>query len=141
MIYITKEYLNTFAFERLIDESSQDYDAALDNIEAANIELIKTYVGAIYDTEKIFNPENPIYNELLKRILAKLMLYDVFRRNAARKVPSDYKTEYDWAVKQLQDINSNKTTLGELPPLTDANGNPVQSDTIFGNFTNPDFYI
>jgi len=141
MIYITKEYLNTFAFERLIDESTQDFDQTLDNIETSNIELIKTYIGAIYETDKIFNPEKPIYNELLKRILAKLTLYDVFRRNAARKVPSDYKDEYDWAVKQLQDINSNKTTLGELPPATDANGNPIQSDTIFGNFTNLDFYI
>lgn len=141
MIYVTKDYLNTFAFERFIDESIQDYEQTLTNIEVSNIALIRTYIGGIYDADKIFNKEKPVENELLKKILAKLILYDAVRRNAARKVPSDYKEEYDWAIEQLENINSGKLDLEGLPPKTDESGNPVESTTLFGNLSNPNFYI
>lgn len=141
MIYLTKEYLGTYAFERFIDESTQDNEQTLTNIEASNIALIRTYIGGIYDADKIFNKENPIENELLKKILAKAILYDAIGRNAARKVPSNYKEEYDWAIEQLENINSGKLHLEGLPPKTDESGNPVESTTLFGNLSNPNFYI
>ncbi|TWP30522.1 DUF1320 domain-containing protein [Apibacter muscae] len=141
MIYLTRDYLNTFAFEKLIDESINDYEPILDNIEASSIELIKTYLSGIFDIDKIFDPEAPIQNELLKTILAKLVLYGIVRRNAARKVPTDYKEEYEWAIKQLENINSGKLNPGGLPPLTDENGNTVESTTLIGNLSNSNFYI
>lgn len=87
MIYIDKDYLISQAQERFIDESSQNDEEIIDQIELTQIAVIKTYLGTRYDVNTIFDEDSPIENEVLKEILAKLVLYKLIRRNAARKVP------------------------------------------------------
>lgn len=157
MIYLEKDDLITQAYERLIDESSKDKNGlsepvdpeatpevianlVLDQLELQNIELIKSYIGSRFDVSKIFNAEDPIRNQLLIRILTTLVLYDVFRRNAARKVPSDYKDNYDAALETLEKIATGRIPVDGLPPKTDEGGNPI-SNSIWGNNTNKNFYI
>lgn len=140
MIYLDKNYLTSHAFERFIDESSQDNAAILDNAEMENIMLIKTYIGSRYDVMAIFDEVEPIPNELLKRLLAKMMLYDIVRRNAARKVPTDYKEDYERALKTLKDIAQGKLPLDGLPIAVNADGKPI-SHTMWGNNTNENYYI
>lgn len=140
MIYLVKDNLITHAFERLIHESSKDFDDTLDNIEAENIGIIKSYLGAIYDVDTIFDKDEPIINPLLVRILSKMVLYDVIRRNAARKVPSDYVEEYEKAMETLEKIAFGKLEIKELPPAIDEDGKII-SHTLFGNNRNKNFYI
>ncbi len=156
MIFLEKDDLITQAYERLIDESTKDRNVmsepegeedpeviankALDQIELQNIELIKTYLGSRYDVTKIFNPVEPIRNQLLIRVLTTLVLYDVFRRNAGRKVPTDYKESYDKALETLEKIATGRLPVDGLPPKTDEGGNPI-SHSMWGNNTNKDFYI
>ena len=140
MIYLDKNNLITHAFERLIDESSLDFQLTLDNTEAQNIELVKSYIATRYDVELIFNQTNPVRNELLVRIISKLVLYDIVRRNAARKVPSDYTEERDKAMELLEKIATGRIKLDGLPLPTDDNGKTL-SNTLWGNNTNKNFYI
>lgn len=157
MRYLTKDDLIVDSFERLIDESSGDHDAILEKTENRAIAWVKAYLHR-YDTDSIFgifipgdDEEDegnetegewipPIRNGLLVDILSKIVLYRVFRRNAARKIPNDIKEDYDWAVKELEQIRKGAITLNDLPPALDEEGNAL-SHAIWGNNTNTDFYI
>lgn len=141
MIYLTKGDLISASFERFIDESSNDHNDVLDTVELQNIELIKSYLGTRYNVGEIFSELNPIRNTILIRILIKLVIFDVIRRNAARKVPTDYKEEYDKAIELLEKIATGRIKLDGLPGAVDENGNPVQSNSLWGNNTNKNFYI
>lgn len=140
MIYLIKDNLITHAFERFIDESSNDFEDTLKNIELENIGIIKSYLSAHYDVDTIFDEDNPIRNPLLVRILSKMVLYDTVRRNAARKVPSDYVEEYEKAMETLEKIAFGKLEIKELPPAIDDDGKII-SNTLFGNNRNKNFYI
>lgn len=140
MIYLKKDNLITHAFERFIDESSKDFQDTLINAEAENIGIIKSYLAALYDVKTIFNETQPILNPVLSRILTKLVLYDVIRRNAARKVPEDYKEEYKKAMETLEKIAYGKLELTELPPAVDNEGNEKKY-LQYGNNSNPNYYI
>lgn len=140
MIYIDKDYLISQAQERFIDESSQNDDEIIDKIELTQIAIIKTYLGTRYDVNTIFDEDSPIENEVLKEILAKLVLYKLIRRNTARKVPNDYKEQFDEAMKTLKEIATGIIRLDGVPPAVDTNGSVV-SNSISGNLSNPNFYI
>lgn len=140
MKYLEKDDLKTHAFERFIDESSKDFDKALDNAERENIGIMRSYLAALYDVNSIFDANNPIKNPVLVRILSKMVLYDIIRRNAARKVPTDYVEEYKDALKTLEQIAFGKLDLADLPPALDEDGEEKRYLS-FGNNTNPNFYI
>lgn len=140
MIYINDVDLKADSFERFIQESANDEPDAINNNELRSIEIIKTYLSGRYNTEKIFNPDSPIRNELLVDITSKITLYKIFRRNAARKIPADIKEDYTWAITQLEKINTGRITLSDLPIQESSPGKPVSS-AIWGNNSNKDFYI
>ena len=79
-------------------------------------------------------------SEVLKEILAKMVLYKVWKRNAARKVPTDAKEQYDEAMKTLKEVSTGVIRLSELPPAVDESG-AVVSNSISGNLSNSNFYI
>lgn len=140
MIYITKENLITHSYERFIEESTKDNPIVIDQAEAENIEIVKSYLSNRYDVTKTFNPDNPIHSPLLVRIITKLTLYDVFRRNAPRKINQSTIDDYEEAMKQLNQISTGRIVLNELPKPTDENGS-TKSNSIYGNNSNKNFYI
>lgn len=143
MIYITEADLYDNSYKRLIDESigdAEDGHSVIDSNELKAIGMATTYMQGRYDTDKIFHPDNPIRNELLADIISKITLYNIFRRNAARKVTQDVKDNYDWAMKELQRINAGTSKPGGLPVPEDSSGNPI-SNSMWGNTSNRDNYI
>lgn len=140
MIYLNKEDLIDTTIERLIDESVQNNPAIIDNVELKQIGVITTYLGSRYNVSTIFDSVTPIENEVLKDILARLVMFKLIKRNAARKVPNDYKDSYDAAMKQLKEIATGVVTLNGVPTAVNTNGTP-KSNSISGNLSNPNFYI
>lgn len=140
MIYINKENLTTHSYERFIEESTKDDPLVIDRAEAENIEIVKSYLSNRYDVDKTFNPDNPIHSPLLVRIITKLTLYDVFRRNAPRKINQSTIDDYEEAMRQLNQISTGRIVLNELPKPTDENG-ATKSNSIYGNNSNKNFYI
>ncbi|AIM38083.1 hypothetical protein KO02_16370 [Sphingobacterium sp. ML3W] len=139
MIYISRDDLTTDSYDRFIKESSDDIEGTLEKAEKRAIGLAKTYLSGRYKVDLIFG-DPPVRNELLVDIICQIVLEKVFGRNAARKVSSDIKTGYDFAIEQLEKINSGRTVLADLPMITDESGQAL-SDSLFGNLSNPNFYI
>lgn len=137
MIYLTPEDLIADSQERFITESSADAPGVLDTIEKTVVALAISFLSGRYDTALVFALGAPVRNEMLVDIMAKIMLYKLFRRNAARKVSTDIKEDYEWAMRQLEKLQTGRITVN-LPAPTDEGS---FSNTIFGNNTNTDFYI
>lgn len=140
MRYITLDDLKTDSQERFITESTADNPESPDKISEQVVDLVITYMSGRYNTDLIFAEVDPIRNELLVDIIAKIVLYKIFRRNAARKVSTDIKEDYQWALKELEKINAGRTDLANLPKPTGTDDEPY-SDSIWGNNSNRDFYI
>ncbi|MRJ11404.1 hypothetical protein EDL98_10025 [Ornithobacterium rhinotracheale] len=138
MIYLNKDNLKSHVFERIIDESAKDFEQALDQCEAENIAIIKTLLGGYYDVETIFNETAPIKNAYLERILTFLVLWDIQHRNAYRKLSNVSKEQKEWADKELEKLASGRLSLDNLPPKSSTTD---RSKILYGNLSNPDFYI
>ncbi|MBX7204160.1 MAG: DUF1320 domain-containing protein [Bacteroidia bacterium] len=139
MIYLTQDDLNLESFERFITESTGGDSSIVDNAEKKAIAHCKTFLSR-YDVEDVFDEEEPIRDEHLANIIAIITCYKIISRNAARKVPSDAREDYKWALEQLEKIQTGRVTL-ELPPRIDSSTGNAVSNAIFGNISNPDFYI
>lgn len=141
MNYIEKDDLITDTFERFIDESSKDGENVLEKTVDKTIDFVKTSIGTRYNVNLIFAVNAPIRNEMLVQIISRIVTYRLIKRNAARKVPTDFKEDYDEAIEWLENISTGKIKLEGLPTPTDENGNPVNSNSLWGNNSNPNFYI
>ena len=139
MIYLTDDDLKTDSFQRFITDSTSDFEEAKDKSELKVIGIVKTLLKGRYDVDAIFSEAEPIRDEFLADVMTKIMLHKIFGRNAARKVPTDVKEDFDWAMKQLKEINAGKITLS-LPLLTNEDGN-IKGDIIYGNNSNENYYI
>ena len=143
MIYITEGDLTDSSYKRFLDESTGDTVAGhtvLDSLELKAIEFATPYLSARYDTDKIFDEAEPIRNGVLVEIIAKIVLHKLFSRNAARKVSTDVKEGYDWALKELSKLDSGNPILKDLPVPVDEDDQPTFPNA-FGNSSNEDFYI
>ena len=141
MRYITREDLIDVIQERQLDDSVQLDGAIIDNIEEKAIAFVISYISGRYITDQIFNEDTPLRHPILTQVISMIVTYRIIRRNAARKVPDDYKQVYDEAITILENIQDGSQKLKPLPevPTTDDNGNPV--NLMWGNTTNKDFFI
>ena len=138
MLYLKEKDIESLIVSRFIDESSQEDQQIIDELEMQNIELIKSYLRSRYDVDAIFHAEQPVLHPILIRILSKFVLFDVIRRNAARKIPTDFIEEYDKAMALLEKISTGRMPLVDLPSATNTS---TTSEMIWGNNRNTDFYI
>lgn len=141
MKYVTKEDLIDIIQQNFLDESVQLNDTIINSVEEKAIAFAASYISGRYQTDNIFNEDRPLRHPLLVQAIAMIVVYRIVRRNAARKVPEDYKLVYDEAIKILENIQSGKQKLDTLPetPKTDEDGNPI--GIMWGNTTNKDYFI
>lgn len=142
MYYLTKEDLYDVIQQYLLDDSLQLDEARLDSIEKKAVAFAISYISGKYKTDEIFKESEPLRHPILIQLLAQIVVYRSVRRNAARKVPDDYKQIYDESVKTLENIQMGKQKLNGMPevvktdPETGATISPV-----WGNSTNRDNFI
>lgn len=135
LTFLTNDDLLTEIFEDYLDESVQEDVEALAKIELAQIAYMKSKLRSRYDVSKIFlNSENYEDKPVIKQILTALVNYFVVKRNAARKIPTDFNESYKMAIKWLNDVRDGV----ENPqlPAYDVQKNLVQ----WGNNKNKDLY-
>ena len=123
----------------LTERTAEPQTTILEALELQNIEIIKTKLKGRFDVDAIFEAEDGERHYLIIRILVKLVLYDFIRRNASRKVPTDYVKEWEWAMKILESIKAGKEVPDGLPLIT-VDGKEVTRVTS-GNNRNNNFYI
>lgn len=141
MRYITREDLIDVIQEKMLDDSVQLDGAVIDSIEEKAIAFVISFISGRYKTVEIFDKESPLRHAILVQVISMIVTYRIVRRNAARKVPEDYKQVYDEAVTILKNIQGGSQKLDTMPevPSTDESGNPV--NIMWGNTTNKDYFI
>lgn len=138
MIYIKQEDIKANIQETMLQASIEKDSGILDILEAQTIDEVKSYIGARYDTSKIFgNP--PIINGMLVRIIVSLVTYRAIRRNAARKVPDDYTEMRDWAYGVLENIRDGIMPLPDAPQAVDPETGEKLS--LFGSNRKPEYFL
>lgn len=138
MIYIKQEDIKANIQETMLQASIEKDSGILDILEAQTIDEVKSYIGARYDTSKIFgNP--PIINGMLVRIIVSLVTYRAIRRNAARKVPDDYTEMRDWAYGVLENIRDGIMPLPDIPQAVDPETGEKLS--LFGSNRKPEYFL
>lgn len=138
MIYIKQEDIKANIQETMLQASIEKDSGILDILEAQTIDEVKSYIGARYDTYKIFgNP--PIINGMLVRIIVSLVTYRAIRRNAARKVPDDYTEMRDWAYGVLENIRDGIMPLPDVPQAVDPETGEKLS--LFGSNRKPEYFL
>lgn len=139
--FLTEADLQSHIIDQFLHErGAEPRTQILEDLELQNIEIIKTKLKGRFDVDAIFNTTGTDRHYLIIRILVKLVLYDLIRRNAARKVPTDYVNEWEWAMKTLEKIKAGKDVPDGLPLPTNENGETVNR-IIYGNNKNTDFYL
>ena len=103
-----------------------------------NLDEIKSYIGARYDTSKIFG-DTPIANGMMTRIIVCIVTYRAIRRNAARKVPDDYSEMQEWAYGVLEKIRDGIMTLPDAPLAVDPDTGEKLS--LFGSNRKPEYFL
>ena len=142
MIYINIDDLLTYIQKPLLEGSIMnenkevDY-SILDNIEADTIDLVKGYLIGRYEISKIFDSSPVLRNGILVQIISMITVYRAVKRNAARKVPEDYKDFYSDSIALLERIQSGALVLENMPQVSGENG----ASLVWGNNTNQDFFI
>jgi hypothetical protein len=132
-------------FEVLIQSRLLDANSAgalptiMEPIESQNIAYIRSKLSGRYDMDPVFEAVDDARNQVILKILLRMCVYDVIRRNAARKVPDDYREDYNWAIKELENLQGGKSYAG-LPSYIDGEGADILKP-IWSNTTNKDNYI
>lgn len=124
----------TQLFETYLDDSVQEDLIALDTIELQQIAFIKSKIRSRFDTAVVFSVADYEDKPIIKQVLTSLVNYFVVKRNAPRKIPTDFKDNYNWAIKWLNEVRDGKETP-ELP-LKEA----VKKEVLWGNNKNEDYY-
>lgn len=139
MIYLTNNDLLLYSFERFIAESTSDDAEIINRTETSVIGIIKPYLKERYDVVDTFNEQEPIRDEFLVMIIAKMVVHQILSRNSARKFDPEKDNDFKWGLKQLEKIQAGRVVL-EIPPKLDDTGNSATS-LMYGNNTNNDYYI
>lgn len=136
MIFLENKDLETQLFEDYIDESVQEDMEALDQIEKQAIAFVKSKLRSRYDVAIIFSTAVYGDKDLIKWAVTGIVVYRMIRRNAARKVPSDFVKDYDDVKEWLKGILEG-TENPDLPKVIEPEFKQVQ----WGNSTNKDLYF
>ena len=138
MVYITEQDIISNIQETMLQSSIEKNPDILDTLESQVIDEVKSYIGARYDTLKIFGSP-AIANGMLSRIIVCLVTYRAIRRNAARKVPDDYVEMKDWAYEVLGNIRDGIMPLPDVPQTVDPETGEKLS--LFGSNRKPEYFL
>ena len=138
MVYITEQDIISNIQETMLQSSIEKNPDILDTLESQVIDEVKSYIGARYDTSKIFGTP-VVANGMLSRIIVCLVTYRAIRRNAARKVPDDYTEMKDWAHEVLENIRDGIMPLPDVPQAVDPETGEKLS--LFGSNRKPEYFL
>jgi len=125
----------TQLFETYLDDSVQEDLVALDTIELQQIAFIKSKIRSRFNTAVVFSVADYEDKPIIKQVLTSLVNYFVVKRNAPRKIPTDFKDNYNWAIKWLNDVRDGIESP-ELPLKA-----VERKAVLWGNNKNEDLYL
>lgn len=139
-LFITENDLKTGVYASILTDSINDYAQAAEEIEKNNIALIKSKIATRYDVAAVFAATGNDRNRNIVKVLTILVLYDLIRRNAMRKVPDDFREDWNWSMKWLDGVRDGKESPQDLP-LINTEISDSLSSVPFGNNANQDYRL
>lgn len=136
LAFLITDDLKTSIYQKFIDESTADYAERIEQFEKQRIAYIKSKLSKRYDVSDIFNQTGSDRDDLIVKYLADMVIYDMVRTNAARKVPENFGDKYDEAVEWLNDLRDGNENPESLPLLSSDS-----STLLHGSGRNESFYI
>lgn len=124
----------------LRDPSAQNLTDILEDLEKRALAILKTKLAGRYDVETIFTDTDPDRHYLMVHYATTIVVYLFVKRNAARKVPTNFKEDYDAVMKDLEKIQAGRMVPDGLTKPTDDEGDIIKP-VIMGNRKNTDFFI
>lgn len=122
MAFLTKDELITEAPQSFIDIVVGTETDVIDEIIKDMIDLIITNIGAYYDTEKIFNEVDDNRNRTVLNYLKDLVYYKILKRRKPGVLDT---SDYDEAMKWLEEVSSGKRKANLPPKIVDTDGDGV----------------
>ena len=139
-IFLEAEDFEADIQSRLLEANSATAASdTLEKIERRQIDLIKAKLRSRYNMEVVFGESGDDRNMVILQILMSLVLYRFLKRNAARKLSEETRKDYEWAMKELDKLQSGNA-YADLPVRVDEQGDP-NPPIIYGNNKNPNNYI
>ena len=130
-LFLEREDLETQVFDNYIDDTDPEDIEALERIESQQIATIKTKLRKRYDVDAIFIETGADRNQEIVKHLSALVAYYMIRRNAARKIPTDFADEMKAAKKWLDNVRDGIETPN-LPKIE------THTELQWGNSSNDD---
>lgn len=103
-VFLEKEDLQAAIFDNYIDDDNVEDMQALETIEGQQIAIMKTKLRQRYDVDAVFTAVGEARDPEVVKHLSALVAYYMIRRNAARKIPSDFADEMKAASKWMKDV-------------------------------------
>jgi hypothetical protein len=133
-VFLEKEDLQSQMFEAYIDDDNAEDIEALERIEGQTIATFKTKLRQRYDVDAVFTAVGELRDQEVVKHLSAIVCYYMLRRNAARKIPSDYLKEFEIAQKWLKDVREG-IEVPNLPKIE------IRQELQWGSSRNEDWLI
>lgn len=127
MAFLTIQELKTEAPESFIAILTGTEDEAIDEIIADMIDLMKTNLGSYYDVETIFSKEAGERSRTVLNYLKDLVFYKIQKR---RKPGVLDNSEYDEAMKWLEEVSTGKRKADLPPKMIDIDGDGIPDEEL-----------
>lgn len=122
MPFLTIQELTTEAPESFINILKGTEDNAIDEIIADMIDLMKTNLGSYYDINAIFTAEGADRSRTVLNYLKDLVFYKIQKRRKPGVLDG---SDYDEAMKWLEEVSTGKRKADLPPKKVDTNGDGI----------------
>lgn len=127
MAFLTKDELITEAPQSFINILVGTEEPIVNEIINDMIDLIKTNIGSYYDTDLIFSKEGDKRPRTVLNYLKDLVFYKLQKR---RKPGVLDNSEYDEAMKWLEEISTGKRKADLPPKKIDTDGDGIPDEDV-----------
>lgn len=122
MPFLTIQELTTEAPESFINILKGTEDDAINEIIADMIDLMKTNLGSYYDVATIFDTEGEDRSRTVLNYLKDLVFYKIQKRRKPGVLDT---SDYDEAMKWLEELSTGKRKADLPPKLQDTDGDGI----------------
>ena len=122
MSFLTIQELTTEAPESFINILKGTEDDAINEIIADMIDLMKTNIGSYYDINAIFTAEGADRSRTVLNYLKDLVFYKIQKRRKPGVLDG---SDYDEAMKWLEEVSTGKRKADLPPKKVDTNGDGI----------------
>ncbi len=127
MAFLTIQELSTEAPASFINILKGTEDQKIDELIKDQISVMKTNLGSYYDVELIFGKTGDDRDRTVLNYLKDLVYYKMQKRRSSASLDT---SDYDEAMKWLEEVSTGKRKADLPPKKIDTNGDGVPDSSV-----------